>query len=101
MSALEEAAIARDDVRPGVTGNLDEAVRGEYNRIVCDGGVGQDEAVSQPGIPAAVAGEGFGGAHGELVADEARIDVGRDDAFNLLLWAAEDGLELREGQYQR
>ena len=101
MSALEEAAVARDDVCPGVTGDFDEAVRGEDNGIVRDGGVGQDEAVSQPGILGAVAGEGFGGAHGELVADEARIDVRRDDAFNLLLWAAEDGLELREGRRQR
>ena len=98
MSALEEAAVAGDDVGSGIARDFDKAVGSKDNWIVGDGWIGEDEAVAEAGILGAVAGKGFGGAHGELVADEAGVDVGGNDALDLLLWATEDGLELGEGQ---
>ena len=58
---LQEAAVARDDVGAGVAGHFDEAVRGINDGIVGLGRVGEDEAVAQPGVAAAVRREGFGG----------------------------------------
>ena len=61
MAALQEAAVARDDVGARVAGHFDEAVAREDDRVVGFGRVGQDEAVAQAGVAAAVRGQGFGG----------------------------------------
>ncbi|TKW49107.1 hypothetical protein CTA1_4679 [Colletotrichum tanaceti] len=89
---LEEPAVSRDDLGARVAGDLDEAVRGEHNRVV-----GQaTEAVAEPLVGVAVRRQGPGRAQGHLGADEAGVDVKEDVLLDALLQLREERLHGRE-----